>query len=242
MTTKLSLFAILFSMMTSIVYAQDVFQTPAHNNIDHSLVKDETYKMKWFAVKDTAKIEIGEVSTQISKKEKTLSVTTTVTMKNQPDWVDESVSEIKNFQPVKHTSYNMQRDIELNFAKTNVTGFYLDKADNNKITINETVKNDYFDSNLYPQLIRWMPLKQGYKTEISIFDYNPKTAIGVIKAYVLDTKQDKLNNIDVWVVTATDDISSKQAVSKYYIDMKTRDILKQEINIGPRKMLMERAK
>ena len=70
MTTKLSLFAILFSMMTSIVYAQDVFQTPAHNNIDHSLVKDETYKMKWFAVKDTAKIEIGEVSTQISKKEK----------------------------------------------------------------------------------------------------------------------------------------------------------------------------
>lgn len=136
----------------------------------------------------------------------------------------------------------MQRDIELNFAKTNVTGFYLDKADNNKITINETVKNDYFDSNLYPQLIRWMPLKQGYKTEISIFDYNPKAAIGVIKAYVLDTKQDKLNNIDVWIVTATDDISSKQAVSKYYIDMKTRDILKQEINIGPRKMLMERAK
>jgi hypothetical protein len=53
--------------------------------------------MKWFAVKDTAKIEIGEVSTQISKKEKTLSVTTTVTMKNQPDWVDESVSEIKIF-------------------------------------------------------------------------------------------------------------------------------------------------
>jgi hypothetical protein len=43
----------------------------------------------------------------------------------------------------------------------------------------------------------------------------------------------------VWKVEATDDISNNAAVSTYYIDRSTRKILKQEIEIGGRKMLME---
>ncbi len=43
----------------------------------------------------------------------------------------------------------------------------------------------------------------------------------------------------VWIVEVTDDITYNAAISTYYIDKSTRQILKQEIEFGGRKMLME---
>lgn len=43
----------------------------------------------------------------------------------------------------------------------------------------------------------------------------------------------------VWKVETKDNISNNTAVSTYYIDTSTRKILKQEIDFGGRKMVME---
>lgn len=42
------------------------------------------------------------------------------------------------------------------------------------------------------------------------------------------------------MVSVTDDISQQKAVSTYFIDSKTLELLKQEVDMGPRKMVMER--
>lgn len=77
----------------------------------------------------------------------------------------------------------MQRDMVLNFGKV-VTGFYYDKMKDEKTIIGDTTKTGYFDSNLYPILLGWLPLSETYKQDISIYDYNPSAKIGVIKASV----------------------------------------------------------
>lgn len=237
----LQLLSVLLFLQPVFSNAQQTVQTPEKNQVDGSLIKNEVYSMIWYALKDTAKVEIGKVETQILKSGKNITVSSTVKMKNMPDWKDETVAEFSNFSPVKHTSFNVQRDMLLDFRKKNtVTGYYLDKTKNNRTEINETTEGKFFDSNLYTQLIRWLPLKEGYTTEMAIFDYNPASGKGIMKAYITGTKKGTYKNKPVWMVSVTDDISQQKAVSTYYIDSKTRELLKQEIDMGPRKMVMER--
>lgn len=216
-------------------------QTPGNNQVNLSLIKSEDYSMTWYALKDTSKIEMAKIDTKILKTGSRINVTTTVKMKNMPDWTDETAVAFPGLAPVKHSSSNTQREMLLDFGKKNrVTGYYLDKIQNKKTEISEETNGKFFDSNFYPQLIRWLPLKENYTVEIALFDYNPKSAIGVIKAYITGTRKGTLNNKPVWIVSVTDDISEKKSVSTYYIDVDTRDVLKQEIDMGTRKMVMER--
>ncbi len=232
---------LVFQSVFSYTYAQQSLQTPGNNQVDVSLIRNEDYSMTWYALKDASKIEMAKVDTKILKTGTHINVTTTVKMKNMPDWTDETAVTFPGLAPVKHSSFNTQRDMLLDFGKENkVTGYYLDKVQNKKTEISETTDGKFFDSNFYPQLIRWLPLKENYTVEIALFDYNPKSAIGIIKAYITGTRKGILNNKAVWVVSVTDDISEKKALSTYYIDAETRDILKQEIDSGPRKMVMER--
>lgn len=236
----LELLPLLLFFQPAFSNAQTV-QTPEKNQVDRSLIKNENYSMAWYTLKDTAKVEIGKVETQILKSGNNITVSSTVKMKNMPDWKDETVAEFSNFAPVKHTSFNVQRDMLLDFGKKNtVTGYYLDKTKNNRTEISETTAGNFFDSNLYTQLIRWLPLKEGYTTEMAIFDYNPASEKGIMKAYVTGTKKGTYKNKPVWLVSVTDDISQKKTASIYYINSKTRELLKQEVDMGPRKMVMER--
>jgi len=237
---KLLSVILVFQSAFSYTEAQSL-QTPGNNQVNLSLIKSEDYSMTWYALKDTSKIEMAKIDTKILKTGTRINVTTTVKMKNMPDWTDETAVAFPGLVPVKHSSFNTQREMLLDFGKKNrVTGYYLDKIQNKKTEISEETNGKFFDSNFYPQLIRWLPLKENYTVEIALFDYNPKSAIGVIKAYITGTRKGTLNNKPVWIVSATDDISEKKSVSTYYIDVDTRDVLKQEIDMGTRKMVMER--
>ncbi|OXA85900.1 DUF3108 domain-containing protein [Flavobacterium hercynium] len=238
-TKPLLLLTAAFSLLFLTSNAQKKAQSPSQNEIIESRIKNEEYEMNWFAVRDTTKMEIGKVFTKISKTKNTLTITTTVKMKNKPDWIDETIAELTKLKAVKHTSVNMQRDIELNFGKQ-TTGFYLDKIRNKKTEINEETTGDFFDSNLYPQIIRWLPLKENYKTEISIFDYNPMKKTGILKANITNTQKGSYANKSVWIVTVTDDISDNKVINTYYFDSKTNQLLKQEIDMGANKMLFEK--
>lgn len=217
--------------------------SPQNNPVNYRLVKNETSKMKWFILQDTMKIEIGNVQTDVQKKGKDLIVISTINLnRSTVQWVDSTIVKMDHFKPVYHSSYNQQRDMVLNFKKE-ITGYYLDKMNDKKTIISEKADQSYFDSNFYPQLIRWLPLKDGYSSIISIFDYNPTAKIGVITATITNVKSDTLlhngHPKEIWIVTTTDDISDNEAIATYYIEKENRKLLKQEIDMKGRKMLME---
>ena len=132
----------------------------------------------------------------------------------------------------------------LNFGQI-VTGYYNDKIKKQNTLISDTTTSDYFDSNFYPSLIRWLPLREGYKMDLSIYDYNPSGKIGVIKASVLDVKSgiyqtNFSGSKNVWIVTVADEIgNSKKDPMTYYIDKADRRLWMQEINAGGRQMIMQ---
>jgi len=220
--------------------------TPGKESFEKKWIRNEIYQMTWFAMKDTAKFEMGEVMTQVLKDKNYLTIVTTVNMKNsKAPWVDTTIASIKTLSPVRHASYNMQRDMVLDFGKI-VTGYYHDKQKQQDHVLMDTTTADYFDSNLYPALIAWLPLTEGYKQDISIYEYNPAGKMGIIKASIKQVSSgtyasDKSGTRDVWIVTVADEIGDyDKSVMVYYIDKNDRRLWKQEINAGGRKMLMQR--
>lgn len=216
--------------------------TPFNNPSDVDLLKSGTSELKWFMIQDGTEIPIGKFKTTIEKKEELTYIITRVKMNQlSSSMIDSTVIKTSTFHPVYHSSYNQQRDMVLKFDK-NVTGYYLDKKTGAKSEISEEIKESFFDSNFYPQLIRFLPLKKGYKKEISIFDYNPRAKIGLMKATIKDVKESTVDfngqKKNVWKVITTDDISNNSSTVTYYIEKSTRELLKQEIEMGDRKMVM----
>jgi len=233
-------FLILLLISSANLFSQKLLN-PSNSSIDSKLIKDETSEAVWYAENAGKKIEIGSIITELKKLNKTdLLIKTIVKLKQAPDakWTDSTIVKTANFQPVYHSSFNMTRDMVLKSGKTKVTGYYLDKKSQKKDNI-EMEAADYFDSSSYPMLIRFSPLKENYTADLSIFDYNPDAKKGLIKAYILDVKKSDYTGKKVWVVKTTDDIKDKTTVVTYYIDTETRKILKQEIDLGGRKMTME---
>tara|TARA_R110002051_G_scaffold188453_1_gene257853 strand:+ start:5793 stop:6530 length:738 start_codon:yes stop_codon:yes gene_type:complete len=241
---KKTLYIVLFIFGTSVqLFSQETLLSPANNTANKNYIKSESYVMSWFMLADTRKIEIGSIQTQIQKGKETINIITTVNMKQSPaKWIDSTIVAAQSLKPLYHSSYNQQRDMVLKFGQK-VTGYYLDKQTATKTQISEESNQSYFDSNFYPQLLRLLPLKEGYSNTISIFDYNPKAKTGVLKATIKSTENTTINfngeEKQVWKVTATDDLSNNTAITTYYIEKTTRQLLKQEMDFGGRKMLME---
>lgn len=238
------IFLVILIMSSANFFAQKSL-SPKNVKLESKFIKDETSNAIWYAEKGDQKMEIGKVSTQVKKVDKvTLLIKTTVKMNQAPEtlWVDSTLVKISDFQPIYHSSYNSMRDMTLKFEKNKVTGYYLDKKTQKKDNINENVSTGYFDSNSYPGLIRFLPLKEHYSTEMPIYDYNPTAKKGVIKAYIEDVNKGELNGKNVWIVKVTDDIQDRKMIVTYYIDTATREVLKQDIDSNGRKMVMETVK
>lgn len=222
-------------------FAQNLL-SPENSGINSKLIKDETTEAVWYAEKADTKIEIGTIITEIKRLNKTnLLIKTMVKMKQTPDakWTDSTLVKTSNFAPIYHSSYNVNRDMALKSGKDKVTGYYLDKKSQKKDMI-EIPAAHYFDSSSYAMLIRYLPLKENYTAEISIFDYNPKSEKkGMMKAYILDTQKTEYKGKPVWIVKTNDDISGKTSTTTYYIDTTTRKIIKQDMDMAGRKMSLE---
>ncbi|HET9056615.1 MAG TPA: hypothetical protein VFN30_07200 [Chitinophagaceae bacterium] len=238
---------LLLSILTFISFAGNTqnLLVPSKKSFDKKWIKNSGYQMTWYLLKDTAKTEIGKVTTQISVNKKNLTVITQVSIKNiKNTWIDSTVADVKTLKPIRHSSYNTQRDMVLNFGNV-VTGFYNDKIKKTYEIINDTTTVEYFDSNLYPVLIGWLPFRDGYSQDISIYDYNPSGKIGTLKASIKNvssgTCQTDKNGIrKVWIVTVTDEIGSdKNNVNTYYFDKTDRKLWKQELDANGRKMMMK---
>ena len=74
---------------------------------------------------------------------------------------------------VYHSSVNGQRTMSLSFKNNRIDGYYKNHRDGTLIDIHDQVNGPYFDSNIYPDLIRFLPLKTGYRATIPIYDFTP---------------------------------------------------------------------
>ncbi|MGF7218277.1 hypothetical protein GGR92_004454 [Spirosoma lacussanchae] len=214
---------------------------PSRQAYETKWAKPETGAMTWYVIRDTAAFELGSVTSQVVDSKDQLTLITTVTMKGMKGtWVDSSICAKATLKPIRHVSYNAQRDMVLDFDRV-VTGFYTDKRLGKTTRISDTTRAAYFDSNIYPLLIRWLPLKEGFTQKLAIYDYNPSAKTGVITASVNEVSSStytsrKVGTRAVWVVDVTDEISNGK--SRYFIDKADRKLWKQTIEAGGRSMMM----
>jgi len=215
---------------------------PGDPAVEQKWIKAQEQRLAWYMLKDTARIAIGHIDNQILKQKGKLILVTRVHLKNAPaPWVDTSVAELPTLRPLYHASYNAQRDMVLHFGAS-VTGSYRDKTKLDAITINDSLPAGYFDSNLYPRLLAWLPLKEGYRQTLQAYDYNPAASglttvrIESVKSGVFASVRSGLRK--VWIVTVSDKIGGSDNTSVYCFDQVDRKLWQQEITAGGRRMLM----
>lgn len=228
------------------IFAQSTKLIPSKDAFESKWINNERYEMIWYATRDTAKFEMGRVSTENKIVNDQLYVITNVKLKNtMAPWVDSTSADLKTLTPIRHSSYNMQRDMVLIFGET-VKGYYKDKTKNSKTEISDVTHEPYFDSNIYPTLIRWIALKDGLKQDIVIYDYNPSLTTGVsnvtienVESSEYKSKKSGLRN--VWLVTIKSDVGKNQtSLTTYYIDKKDRTLWQQQIKVGKASMQIVR--
>jgi hypothetical protein len=236
---------LLIVIFTALIYNANA-QTkllPGAGIVEKKWMKDQSSIMTWLIVKDTTLIPIGKVYTRITQNDKYTTITTSVHLQaTTASWFDTTIAETETLKPIYHSSFNSQRNLVLNFGKI-VTGYYIDKTTQKQYAVSDTTDGNYFDSNLYPAMILWLPLKEGYQTQIPVYDYKPSGKQGVVRAFIREVKTAKLQTQlcgvqDVWMVTVTDDISNNETTTIYYIGKSDRKLWKQEIIAGNRKMIM----
>jgi len=239
---KSYLIILLYATLPLIGWSQELI-SPKKNLVDKKWIHNQNYQMEWTMLRDTSKFTIGFVDTKVEVLSDKIQVITTVKMKSSPSpWIDSTIVKKADLSPVYHASYNAQRDMSLHFG-AEIKGFYQDKISGKKTAIAQQAAPGYFDSNFYPTLINWLPLKTGFKADLNIFDYNPKGKTGVIKAHILSVSEGKYHtkksgDRKVWIVEASDEISSADGKSVYQIDQITRQLYQQRITMGNRIMEM----
>lgn len=224
------------------VSGQEIPLSPINNPTNINLLQTGTSKMAWTMLLDSAEVKIGDVLTDIVKEEDSVIIITTVVMKqSSAAWVDSTIVRTYDFAPIYHSSYNQQRNMVLRFGEK-ITGYFLDKDMDIKTRIEEEVHMPFFDSNFYPQVIRLLPFEKNFPKTISIFDYNPKAKMGVITATIGEVEKVNFEHegksVPVWKVEVTDDISNNLATSVYYLNEANRKVLRQEIHLGDKTMVM----
>lgn len=233
-------------ILSTVLFQSTAQETgPFNVTFDSSLIKNEEYTLTWYMLQDTVKLEMGKVTTRIQKSEfETLFITDVKMQRATSPWIDSTIVKTKDFAPVYHASQNQNRDMAM-YYKDGVEGFYLDKKTNQKIELDESPIGSYFDSSSYPYLIRWLPLEEGYHQTIQIFDFNPNAKTGLLKVDIKEVSEVELSlkkgKTNAWKVYVTDEISDNQVNNYYYIDQDTRELIKHEIEVSGRKMVMERS-
>lgn len=243
-TIKLPLITFLICVLViSGSQAQNTIK-PSDKSLQNRWLKSNSFEMIWYAERDTQRIQLGTVLTEIQMKDDKVSIITQVNLQGRnQQWVDTTEATIKTLSPLYHSSYNSNRDMVLKFGKQ-VTGFYHDKVKGTKLEISDTTEtNQYFDSNFYPHLLRVLPLKDGYTTTIPIYDFNPNGIQGIVNARVEKVESGTCvtasgKEVQVWRVTVSDELNTaSKSISTYFIGKEDRKLWRQEVVAGGRRML-----
>ena len=160
---------------------------PGDKSIETKFITKESYRSKWFVVRDTLSHEIAEIITDVTPASDRLTIITEYKVKGaKSKWLDTTIVALPSLVPIHHSTTNQERDMMLDFGK-DIKGYYYDKMTKKVTDIEQPVQDSFFFSGFYPQVIRLLPLKDGYTAELPLFDYKPLKN-GVIKAFIQEVK------------------------------------------------------
>ncbi len=85
----------------------------------------------------------------------------------------------------------------------------------------------------YQNIIRWLPLKEGYKKELLVYDFNPNCNTSFTDIQILEVKSKNFQTENsglrpVFIVT----VLYKKSKTIHFIDQINRRIWKQELDDG----------
>jgi len=239
------------SMMTMLVLAVTTFDGIAQQKLIPSttllttpLSKPEKQTSTWYLGQGSARRALAAITTTIRPQyqaDKILIIQEIAMNGTSNTWIDSTIALQATLAPVYHSSYNEQRDMVLHFRGSQVVGYYRNKQDQLTTRVQNQLTEPCFDSNLYPHLIRFLPLRTGYQALLPIYDYSPKKQ-GVLLARVVAVTETVLTSqgqaTPCYVVQVSDEISPDSQAT-YYVAKADRRLLKSELLIGGRRMSIE---
>lgn len=199
---------------------------PGDPSINKSLLKSSTIIMEYSSSQNGSALSlVGNYKIEVAYSAQTLDVKTTLSFKNKnTPWTDHFVTDASSFKPISVASQRSDRSLNLNFGNE-ITGSLQDHNRGTKTTIKEKSKGSYFDKSIYPFIIPALPLKEGYKATIPVFDYealdnNKKYSNILITGVYSDTYRSNFTGTyKVWRVEVFEE--STQQTFEYFIDQKT---------------------
>lgn len=224
--------------------AQPVLK-PGEGIFDRKYFKNEKYEMACFAFSGKQMIEVSSFSVQVNVNAKTLSVYTTLHMYSANEkWMDTSIADAGTLKPLYRSSYNPNREFALRFGRE-VEGFYFDHQTKKRNLIQETLKDIFFDSYLYPYLLGSLPLGSGYKASMQVYDYKPSNNSNIKNTRIEEVKSgmyisEMTGEHEVWQVSVFEEATNEKY--EYYLDKDNRKLWKIEILSanGQRFMLLDK--
>ncbi len=225
-------------LLPCLSFAQQLI-TPATAKFDFQYLKAESSKQTWYMWRDTSRLAIGEVETIIDpayQKDKLLIITKVKMNRASAPWTDSTVADRKTLNPIYHSSYNAQRSMRLVYNGKKVSVWHKDNVAGKTNALTDTLNGSYFDSNLYAHMVRWLPLKDGFRGTIQNYNYANEQSHGLTTVQILNVKEVKGLN-PYYEVTMLDDDSKSNIV--FFIHKSDRKLLKSRMEFGGRKMEME---
>ncbi|HCL05672.1 MAG TPA: hypothetical protein DHW64_06785, partial [Chitinophagaceae bacterium] len=205
---------------------------PGENTFDKRFIKNAKYEMACFAVSGKQLVPVSSFTVQVNANAKTIGIYTNLTMlSTNEQWIDSSIADANNLRPLYRSSVNPNRALELKYGKT-IAGYYLDKKTNKKQAINETAKDLFFDSYIYPYLLGALPLQSGYKSSMKVYDYKPANSSHIKNTRIEEVKTNRYKSDitgehAVWQVSVWEEATGEKY--EYYIDKDSRRLWKIEI-------------
>jgi hypothetical protein len=240
---KISLF-IIIHLVVFCCFGQ-VTILPGDKSIDESFIKPGLTTLGYYYGSEAQGKDIGTYEIEISIIDKKITVNSTLYFKNTiKEWKDVCVAEANSFKPMSYSSDRNERFFELSFSNT-ITGKFTTKQNNATNLITQAIKEKYFDINIYPHVIRTLPLKLGYKAILPVYDYEAIDKSKLYNVVIKEVKTDIFNSLltgkhEVWKVLVFEESTGHNF--EYLIDKKSRRIW--QINIvskdGLAMMLLDR--
>jgi hypothetical protein len=202
-------------------------------------LKAGTSKQTWYLWQDTSRVVIGEVETIVQpdyQKTKLLIITKVKMSRANTPWTDSTVADRKTLSPIYHSSYNAQRNMRLTYSGKKVSVWHKDNMTGKTSSVTDTLSRSCFDSNLYPHLVCWLPLKEGFTGTIQNYNYANEKSHGLTTVQILSVKEVN-NTIPYYEVTLLDD--ETKSITVFSIRKADRKVLKSKMEFGGRKMEME---
>ena len=211
----------LFSIFS---YGQQII-SPSDKSINKSLLKSATYILDYSSISNGNLINIGYYKIEINYNNQNLDVNATLFFNNKDKpWKDHYVADGNSFKSKSVESTRSDRSLLLNFG-SEITGSHQDHNRNKKTIIKEKPKGSFFDISIYPYLLSALPLTEGYKANIPVFDYEALTAdkkfsnVEITGVYAKEYFSSFTGTHKVWRVDVYEE--SSQNTVQYHIDQKT---------------------